>query len=163
MPATPGEASASSSEPDRVDIDLSKVPAIAEVEKHLARSDVAGALRVAFPLIMIDVQRVYDLVFPAHWTARDVLAHGLRPDMGRLPDLLFQLYSLYEPVRFGERRDWMDGDVRGIVRRIYTETGLRSLVGLPTEPTRRPITPSTFSVIPSSPQTPGSTPGGKPW
>lgn len=162
MAATPGKASTSPPEPAVADGDLSKVPAVAEMEKYLARSDIAGAVRTVFPLVMMDVQGVYDLSFPIHWTARDVLAHGLRPDMGRLPDLLFQLYSIYEPVRFGERRDWVGGDVREIVRRIYTETGLRSRVGLPVEPSR-PVAPATFSVIPAGSRGPGSTSGGKPW
>jgi hypothetical protein len=107
--------------------ELASVPAVVAVDKRLAAGDVAGAVRAAFPLVMMDVQRAYGVTFPPHWTSRDVLAHGLRPDMGRLPDLLLQLHALYEPVRFGTERDWVAGDVRGLVVRIYTETSLRAL------------------------------------
>jgi len=124
-----------------------KVSAMEEVERHLSRSDFGGALRAVFPLVMVDVQRVYGLSFPPHWTARDVLAHGLRTDMGRLPDLLFQLYSMYEPIRYGLERDWVRGDVREIVRRIYSETGLRSLLEAPPAASVGPSRP-TFSVTP---------------
>jgi len=160
--AAPGKPATSPEEPATDDIDLSEVPAVVEVQRFLGRSDPGGAVRAALPLIMVDVQRVYSLSFPIYWTARDVLAHGLRPDMGRLPDLLFQLYSIYEPVRFGERRDWVPGDLLGIVRRIYTETGLRSVVGVSRDAPRR-LNPTTFSVISAGSSVPGSTAGGKPW
>lgn len=142
-PATPPERIVPAAEPEGV-------PAIQELEKHLAHSDYGGGIRAAFPLVMIDVQLSYDLRFPSHWTARDVLAHGLRADMGRLPDLLFQLYSLYEPVRFGLERDWIRGDVRKILHQIYTETALRSRPVPPMEsrPAPSSLSRPTFSVVP---------------
>lgn len=135
---------------------------IEEVERHLSRGDFGGAVRAALPLIMIDVQKAYSLSFSPHWTARDVLAHGLRPDMGRLPDLLFQLYSMYEPIRYGLERDWVRGDVREIVRRIYSETALRSVVG---EPEVRVVGPSrpTFSVGQPGAEDAESAAGGRGW
>ena len=110
------------------------IPACREAQRYLDAGDPATAVRVAFPLVMMDVQRVYDLKFPPHWTSRDVLAHGLRPDMGRLIDLLWQLHRLYEPVRFGSREDWVSGDVTGLMRKIYTETGLRTVPRAPAGP-----------------------------
>lgn len=132
-----------------------------EVERFLARGDNAGAVRTAFPLVMNDVQAVYGLGFPPHWTARDVLAHGLRTDMGRLPDLLFQLYSMYEPVRYGLPRDWVSGDVREILRRIYAETGLRSATGSAPEPAW--LSRPTFSVTTPRKGTTDSPTEGSSW
>jgi len=139
-----------------------KVRAVEEVEMHLSRADFGGAVRAALPLIMVDVQRAYDLSFPPHWTARDVLAHGLRSDMGGLPDLLFQLYSLYEPVRYGLEKDWVRGDVRDIVRRIYTETSLRSVADTPAAPVAGPSRP-TFSVVPAGTKTAKPAQEGRGW
>jgi hypothetical protein len=99
-------------------------PALTEVEKSLARSDYRGAVLAVFPLVMVDVERAFGTEFPAHWTARDVLAHGIRGDSGNLPSLLLELYALYEPVRFGQESDWVRGDVLELVRRIYSETAL---------------------------------------
>jgi hypothetical protein len=104
--------------------DVDDVPVLREIDRHIARSDYAAAVLAAFPLVMKDVERAFGTPFPSHWTARDVLAHGLRSDVGNLPTLLFQLYTLYEPIRFGRESDWVQGDVREIVRRIYTDTVL---------------------------------------
>ncbi len=98
--------------------------ALTEVEQRLTRSDYRGAVLTGFPLVMLDVEKAFGTEFPAHWTARDVLAHGIRGDSGNLPSLLFELYSLYEPIRFGQEKDWVRGDVLELVRRIYSETAL---------------------------------------
>lgn len=145
------------SEPHGGAPDLSGYPTVVEVEKRLSRSDYGGAVSVAFPLVMNDVQRAYALSYPRHWTARDVLAHALRPDMGALPDLLFQLYRLYEPVRFGREQDWVRGDVREILRRIYTETALR------VRPPARPAQLVAFSVVPPRAEHAGPSGGAEPW
>jgi len=138
-------------------------PAISQAEKFLSRGDFGGAVRVAFPLVMVDVQWVYNLAFPRHWTSRDVLAHGLRPDMGRLPDLLFQLYQLYEPVRYGQERDWVRGDLREILRRIYSDTALRDRQNAIEQAGTVPVAPTTFSVVPGG--APRNRPGeeGRRW
>ncbi len=98
--------------------------ALREIDKFLAKGEYAKAVLAAFPLVMIDVQRAFGTTFPLHWTGRDVLAHGLRRDSGNLPSLLYSLYRLYEPVRFGRESDWAPGDLREIVRRIYAETAV---------------------------------------
>jgi hypothetical protein len=113
----PGDRTGDSAEPR-------DCPALREIDKFLARSEYAKAVLAAFPLVMIDVQRAFGTTFPPHWTGRDVLAHGLRPDSGNLASLLYSLYRLYEPVRFGRESDWTPGDLRGIVRRIYAETAV---------------------------------------
>lgn len=146
MPSRPATDSASAADSSAVGPLPTDVPAIVQADRRLAQSDFAGAVRVAFPLVMIDLQWVYNLSFPRHWTARDVLAHGLRSDMGRLPDLLFQFYEIYEPIRYGQEQDWVRGDLREILRRIYTETGLRNR-GAQSEG-RRTLPPETFSVVP---------------
>ncbi|HXY47676.1 MAG TPA: hypothetical protein VEK13_07280 [Thermoplasmata archaeon] len=113
--AAPGERTGDPAEPG-------DFPALREIEKFLAKSEYSKAVLAAFPLVMVDVQRAFGTTFPPHWTGRDVLAHGLRPDSGNLPSLLYSLYRLYEPVRFGRESDWTPGDLRGIVQRIYAET-----------------------------------------
>jgi len=135
-PGDPSESSAGSADP----------AALREVDKYLAKSEYAKAVLTAFPLVMNDVQRAFGTTFPAHWTARDVLAHGLRPDSGNLPSLLYALYRLYEPVRFGKESDWTAGDLRGIVQRIYAETAVGKR--------RAPPAPSSWSL-----PLPGSVPG----
>jgi hypothetical protein len=93
-----------------------------EIDGYVARSDLGGAVRAAFPRVMNGVGRAFGTVFPPRWTARDVLAHGLRSDAGNPSSLLLELSALYEPVRFGRRSDWISGDLRELVRRIYSET-----------------------------------------
>ena len=110
-------------------------PALEEVDACLARGEYARAVRTAFTRAMLDVQEAFGTRFPAHWTARDVLAHGLRPDSGSLSTLLFELYRLYEPIRFGQASDVIQGDVREIVRRLYAETPIGRRAA-PAPPTR---------------------------
>jgi len=162
MPNSSGSAPPAPSGPDAQSSGPTGIPPLDELNDHLGRGDFSGAMRAVFPRIMIDVQRAYNLTFPPHWTARDVLAHGLRGDMGRLPDLLFQLYSIYEPVRYGEERDWVRSDPREIVRRIYTETGLRSILGRPADPEYSEFRP-TFSVVRPGRESGPATKGGGPW
>ncbi len=119
-----------------------------EVDACLARGEYPRAVRTAFTRVMLDVQESFGTRFPAHWTARDVLAHGLRPDSGSLSTLLFELYRLYEPIRFGQASDVVQGDVREIARRLYAETpiGRRTT---PATPTRAwPATPGPTPTVP---------------
>lgn len=125
--------------------DVAEPPALREIDRYLGEGEYSKAVLAAFPLVMVDVQRAFGAAFPAHWTARDVLAHGLRTDAGNLPTLLIDLYRIYEPVRFGRESDHVEGDVRETVRRIYAETVLGKRVEsalprltLPKTPLSRP-------------------------
>lgn len=128
--------------------------ALRKIDEFLARSEYAKAVLTAFPLVMIDVQRAFGTTFPPHWTGRDVLAHGLRPDSGNLPTLLYSLYRLYEPVRFGRESDWEPGDLREIVKRIYAETAVGKRRA---PPPPRPAAPTVWVSVRPTPAAPPPT------
>ncbi len=90
----------------------------------LARGDYPGAVRAAFPLVVQDVEEAFGRPFPRHWTDRDIIVHGLRPDSGNLPSLMLDLYLLYEPVRYGDPREPGSGDLAGALQRLYTDSVL---------------------------------------
>lgn len=100
---------------------------VAEVDRRMGIGDYAGAVGTAFLGVVADLERAYGLRIPPSWTDRDVVVHGLRTDMGQLPDLVLRLYELYEPVRYGPPRDWPHGDPAALLREIYGQTSLRSL------------------------------------
>jgi hypothetical protein len=114
---------------------------ISEVERRMRAGDFAGAVQTAFLGVLADLERAYGLRVPPNWTDRDVLAHGLRTDMGQLPDLLFRLYELYEPIRYGQYRDWIREDPVALLHEIYGRTSMRSLTPGPDRPAAVPAPP----------------------
>src|SRR5208283_24341 len=52
------------------------------------------------------------------------LKEFLRPDMGRLTELLPELYRRYEPARFGKVEDGDRDSLRALLERLYSQTAL---------------------------------------
>ena len=127
MRAADGHAPSAPTDATERPIGASGRSVVAEAERHLATEDYSAAVLEAFPRVMTDVARAYGTHFPAHWTARDVIAHGLRSDTGALPDLLRSLYELYEPVRYGPAARPTNGALLSLLERVYARTALHSL------------------------------------
>jgi len=97
----------------------------------MGSGDFSGAVRTAFLGALADLEKAFGLRVPSNWTDRDVIAYGLRNDMGQLPDLMFRLYALYEPIRYGQFSDWIREDPVALLRAIYGRTSLSSLARPP--------------------------------
>ncbi|HTT73613.1 MAG TPA: hypothetical protein VMG99_05635 [Thermoplasmata archaeon] len=115
-------------------------PAVRTVEEAVRRGDARGAVLEVFPTVMREVEAAFGSPFPRSHTARQVLAQDLRTDAGGLVPLLFRLYEIYEPVRFGPPEAVPPGDVVATVRRIYESTVLarRGAPAVPTYSVRVP-------------------------
>ena len=98
-----------------------------ETERLLNASQFAEAVSFAYLSVVQDVIQAFGLRPPKQWTHREFLTWGLRPDMGYFTNLLPRLYALYEPVRYGEPRDWRREDLMALLRSVYTEEPLRRL------------------------------------
>lgn len=98
-----------------------EVEVVTKVKRALAKNYYSEAVRYAYQIVLYDLERAYGLNFPSKWTNRDILAQGLGQTVGYLPDLVRQLYDLYEPVRFGRTEDIVKGDVLGLIQSIYGE------------------------------------------
>lgn len=83
-----------------------------------------AAIRFAFDRVCSDTVRHYGLDIPPGCTSLEFVSERIRPDMGKLGDLLPELYRLYEPVRFGAVPPTDAPPIRGLVERIYSETSL---------------------------------------
>ncbi len=111
---------------------------------------------VAFDAIFADTIRLYGLKVPPSCTSFEFLSRFLRPDMGKLTELLPELYRLYEPARFGGGVSGDAQSVRSVVDRIYTETALAWAYDPLYQPKGPSIAPSTPNAVPTT----GPTPGG---
>lgn len=141
MPLTLGRFSRRASPPEpRFHVPApANVPAIERAEAELARGHYGEAVLVSYRLVLADFQRAYGLNLLASWTYRDFLERSLRSDMGRLPELLIHLTTLYEPARFGRLEDWIREDLLQTLRLLYSETSLLWLYrsdANPPEPSR---------------------------
>lgn len=103
-----------------------EIPVITTVKQCLARNDYREAVRYGYQAAVYDIQRASQTVFPPTWTNKDILEKTFVGKRGIMPQLLAQLYALYEPVRFGadDASDGTKGDVVGILQSIYAEEGL---------------------------------------
>lgn len=79
-----------------------ELPIETEVKRRVLRGDVAGALRYAYPLVLEDLQKAYDVSFPPEWTHEEILRRGLPPGAGPVDELLPRLYRLYAEARYGD-------------------------------------------------------------
>jgi len=102
-------------------------PTVQKVRALLAQHDFAGAVRFTYRAAFDGTVRAYGLSVPPACTDRQFLAGFLRPDMGKLSELLPQLFLLYEPVRFGHPPEPTVGDRKGfelLLTRLFSETPL---------------------------------------
>jgi hypothetical protein len=78
-----------------------EVPVITETKRLWVNGERPAAVRYAYEAALADVERAFDVRFPADWTHEDILERGTSPEMGSVPDFLVQLLRLYEPIRYG--------------------------------------------------------------
>jgi hypothetical protein len=121
-----------------------RIPILDSVEQTLARGDFRTAVATAYLRVVLDIQAAYGLSLPRQWTHREFLTRFLRGDMGPLPTLVAQLYALYEPARYGTRMQWVQGDLRGLLGRIYSEPSLRGLYEPPSSGLRTSTGPAAY-------------------
>jgi hypothetical protein len=90
----------------------------------LEQGEYAKAVIHAYRTAFDSIVRAYGLTVPPSCSDRRFLKGFLRPDMGRLSELLPELYQRYEPVKFGRLADGDRDSLRGLLERLYTETVL---------------------------------------
>ncbi|MGP8075399.1 MAG: hypothetical protein ACLP8Y_01470 [Thermoplasmata archaeon] len=119
-------------------------PVLQKVRDLLVNDDYVLAVRTAYRAAFDGTVRAYGLTVPLSCTDRQFLAEFLRPDMGRLTELLPALYHRYEPVRFGtttlpptkEDRAFLDA----LLVKLYSET----VLGRIDDPLFQPSRPATL-------------------
>ena len=99
-------------------------PTFREERDLLERGEYAKAVLHAYRTVFDGTVRAYGLVVPPSCSDRQFLKQFLRPDMGRLSELLPELYRRYEPVKFGRLADGDRDALRGLLERLYSETVL---------------------------------------
>lgn len=99
-------------------------PLVLPTLELLGRGEYAAAVRLAYRTAVAGTVRAYGLSVLPGCTDRSFLKESLRPDMGRLSDLLRELYRSYEPVRFGKLRAGDDDALRELLQRLCSETVL---------------------------------------
>jgi hypothetical protein len=97
-----------------------EVPVLTETKRLLARREYEKAVLYAYPAVLLDVERAYGVQFSPNWTHEEVLVHGMRPGMERLPEFLLVLYRLYEPVRYGRNVPAQGDSLVGALQSIYS-------------------------------------------
>lgn len=99
-------------------------PEFRRLRELLDRGDYPAAVRRAYRTAFDGTVRAYGLTVPPSCTDRQFLNEFLRPDMGRLTELLPELYQRYEPVRFGKLATGDRESLRILLERLYSETVL---------------------------------------
>ncbi|MGA8664566.1 MAG: hypothetical protein WB809_05830 [Thermoplasmata archaeon] len=130
-------------------------PVVLRVQELLAVGEYASAVRDGFRSAVEDTVRAFGLVVPPSRTDRQIVTVMLRPDMGKLPDLLPRLYELYEPVRFGGLSKGDGGPLLAVLRTLYAETALARICDprfQPQGPAAGSPTKLTFSVVGRAPR-----------
>lgn len=97
-------------------------PTFREIRDMLDRGDYVSAVRRAFQSAFEGTVRAYGLTVPNSCTDRKFLQEYVRPDMGKLAELLPELYRAYEPVGFGTVREGDRDSLRALLESLYTET-----------------------------------------
>jgi len=121
----------SQSKPELESSPPAPISVLVETERLLNAGQYAEAVSFAYLSVVQDVIQAFGLRPPKQWTHREFLTWGIRPDMGYFTSLLPRLYALYEPVRYGESRDWHRDDLMGLLRSMYAEEPLRRLYSAP--------------------------------
>jgi len=99
-------------------------PVVRNVRGMLGRGEYALAVRTTFKAAFEGTVRAYGLTVPPSCTDRQFVAGFLRPDMGKLTELLPELYRRYEPVRFGKPGDGDRASFETLLLRLFSETVL---------------------------------------
>lgn len=90
----------------------------------LEKGEYVKAVLHAYRAAFEGTVHAYGLAVPPSCSDRQFLREFLRPDMGRLSELLPELYRIYEPVKFGRLSDGDPAALRGLLEQLYSETVL---------------------------------------
>ncbi|MGA8711309.1 MAG: hypothetical protein WB786_08830 [Thermoplasmata archaeon] len=118
-------------------------PVLQKVRDLLGSGDYTLAVRTAYRMAFDGTVRAYGLTVPPSSTDRQFLAEFLRPDMGKLIELLPALYHRYEPLRFGTVTQPTEEDrtaFDALLVKLYSETAL----GRIDDPLFQPSRPATL-------------------
>ena len=80
-----------------------EVPVLTEVKRRIGRGDVSGALLYAYPKVLEDLPRAYGIEVAAGDVHEELMGRRVTPEMAPVAEFFDRLYTLYAPVRFGER------------------------------------------------------------
>jgi hypothetical protein len=112
------------------------------VRELVADGKYADAVQLAYRSAFKDVVESFGLRVPASATDREFVRDYLRPDMGKIVEILPELQRLYEPVRFGGLSEGSGDAVLALVARLEQETLLGEI--------RRPLSRPRSAEPPSS-------------
>ncbi|MCI4325831.1 MAG: hypothetical protein L3K00_08160 [Thermoplasmata archaeon] len=112
-----------------------EVPVLTEVKRRLGRDDVAGALLYAYPKVVEDLGRAYDVAFPEGYSHEEILTRRFNEAMAPMAEFFDQLYRMYAPVRFGGRAPPGTADVvLELVQSLYSPEPMWRLYVTPYSP-----------------------------
>jgi hypothetical protein len=112
-----------------------EVPVLTEVKRRLGRDDVAGALLYAYPKVVEDLGRAYDVAFPEGYSHEEILTRRFNEAMAPMAEFFDRLYRLYAPVRFGGRAPPGTADVvLELVQSLYSPEPMWRLYVTPLTP-----------------------------
>jgi hypothetical protein len=116
-----------------------EVPILTEAKRRLARGDVGGALRYAYPRVLDDLGRAYDVEFPPGFSHEEIVGRAFTEPMQPLRVFFDGLYQLYAPVRFGgSALPGRSNEVLEMLRSLYAAEPMWRLYVRPREPERAP-------------------------
>lgn len=99
-------------------------PTFRQLRDLLDRGEYAATVRLAYRSAFEGTVRAFGLTVPPAYSDRQFLKEFLRPDMGRLTELLPELYRRYEPARFGKVEDGDRNSLRALLEKLYSQTAL---------------------------------------
>lgn len=116
-------------------------PDFLRLRELLERGEYAQAVRLGYRTVFDGTVRAYGLAVPPSCSDRQFLKEFLRPDMGRISELLPEFHRRYEPVKFGKLAEGDRDSLRTLLERIYSETA----VGRMHDPLYQPSGPGTVT------------------
>ena len=78
-----------------------EVPILTEAKRRAAVGDLGGALRYAYPRVLADLERAFEVEFPPGFSHEEIVERAFTPAMAPLRVFLDQLYRMYAPARYG--------------------------------------------------------------
>lgn len=130
-------------------IRVPEIPVLTETKRRIGRGDVGGALRYAYPEVIVDLSRAYHRPFAVGWTHEEIVREGFSEEMHPLLDFFEGLWSLYAPFRYGGLPPREDGArLIELLRSLYSTPPMWRLYlasarpGKTQEPERAPQVPA---------------------
>ena len=97
-----------------------EVPVLTEAKRRVALGEVGEALRRAYPQVLRDLARAYDIEIPSGYSHEEIVALSFTEPMQPQRVFFDQLYRLYAPARFGLPRPADGGEqLIELLRSLY--------------------------------------------